>query len=152
MRACVSITQCRLKGITLLTALFSENDEQSTSVQCMSFGYKFGIPHDADLLFDVRCLPNPFYVEELRYKTGLDAPVSDYVMSFEQSEELYKKIEEFIDFTLPLYVAEGKSQLVICIGCTGGKHRSVTIAEKLYKHLKETGKGVSISHRDIEKD
>lgn len=102
-------------------------------------------------MFDVRCLPNPFYIKELKLLTGIDAPVSEYVMSWEQSRTLYGKIEDLIDYLVPLYVNEGKSQLVVAFGCTGGHHRSVTFAEKLYKHLLEKGYNVVVNHRDIAK-
>lgn len=122
-----------------------------TRIQCMSFGFKHGSPRDADLVFDVRCLPNPYYIDELRDKTGKDKAIADYVFEFPQSKELLNKIQEFFDFTIPLYKEEGKSQLIIAIGCTGGKHRSVLFAECLYKYLSQKGYIVGINHRDIEK-
>ena len=118
----------------------------------MSFGYKYGIPADADLVFDVRFLPNPFYIPELKHHTGQDREVSDYVMSFEQSKGLLSKLKELIDYLIPLYISEGKSQLVIAFGCTGGKHRSVTFAEKMYEHILSSHSKVRIAHRDISKD
>lgn len=96
-------------------------------------------------------MPNPFYIEELKHKTGLDKEVSDYVLKWDQTEGLYKKIEEYIDYALPLYVKEGKSQLIIAIGCTGGKHRSVTLAGRMYEHLLELGQPAAVHHRDIRK-
>ena len=132
--------------------IFTDTTKTDTiSVQCMSFGFKHGTPHDADLMFDVRCLPNPFYIDELRELTGLNTEVSSYVLNFNEAQEIYKKIENFVDYTLPLYEQEGKSQLVVAIGCTGGKHRSVTIVEKLFAHLKKQGLNVVCTHRDIEK-
>ena len=120
-------------------------------IHCMSFGFKYGEPTYADLVFDVRCLPNPFYIEELKHKTGLDQPVRDYVLSFSETEQLLEKLKDLIDFLIPLYLNEGKSQLTIAFGCTGGKHRSVTFAELFYHHLLEKGNRVSVNHRDIEK-
>lgn len=131
--------------------LFLENVESGITVSCMSFGFKYGILNDADLVFDVRCLPNPFYIDELRQQTGLDQPVRDYVMSSEESQNLYKKIVDYIDYALPLYQKEGKSQITIGIGCTGGHHRSVTFAIKLYDFLSEQGYITTIHHRDIQK-
>lgn len=134
-----------------LTTLFLGDSRLGFTVTCMSFGFKYGLPMEADLVFDVRCLPNPFYIEELKYKTGLDKEVRDYVLKWEQTNELYNKIEEYIDYALPLYIKEGKSQLIIAFGCTGGKHRSVTLAGKMYEHLLETGQPAAVHHRDIRK-
>lgn len=132
-------------------SIFLENKDDFIHIDVMSFGFKFGTLSDADLVFDVRCLPNPFYVPELKHKTGLQAEVSSYVMKFEESQQLFEKLKDLIDFLIPLYIKEGKSQIVIAFGCTGGKHRSVTFAEKLGKHLMNNGNKVRISHRDIEK-
>lgn len=132
-----------------ISKLFLDNISNSMLITCMSFGFKYGAPADADLIFDVRCLPNPFYLDELKFKTGLDAEVFDYVMKWPQSQELKQKLVELADFLLPLYLREGKSQLTIAFGCTGGKHRSVTFAEILYRHLSEQGKRVGVNHRDI---
>ena len=129
--------------------LFLQYESKSITISCMSFGFKYGILTEADLVFDVRCLINPYYVEELKHKTGLDKEVRDYVMSQEESVILYRKIEELVDYALPLYEKEGKSQLTIGIGCTGGHHRSVTVALLLYNHLIEKGYKTIISHRDI---
>jgi UPF0042 nucleotide-binding protein len=131
------------------------DDEQYNSliVTVMSFGFKHGIPQDADLVFDVRFLPNPFYVEELKPLTGNDPEVADYVLSFAQSGEFRKKLTDLISFLIPYYVEEGKNQLVICFGCTGGKHRSVTMANELYNRLKDSAAyGIRVEHRDIDKD
>lgn len=131
--------------------IFSDSEKKlGFAINIVSFGFKFGIPLDADLVFDVRFLPNPFYIEELRKHTGLESCVSDYVMKFEQSQGFRDKLFDMVDFLLPYYVEEGKSQLVIAIGCTGGKHRSVTLAEEIYKHLKDH-ENIQISHRDIKK-
>ena len=121
-------------------------------VNVQSFGFKYGIVLDGDLVFDVRFLPNPFYKENLKNHTGLESDVQEYVLKFEQTQEFIKKLNDMVDYLLPYYIEEGKSQLVIGIGCTGGKHRSVTIAIKLYEYLKEKGYNAIISHRDIQKD
>ena len=134
-----------------IAGLFLGSGEKTMRIQCMSFGFKYGLPSDADLIFDVRCLPNPFYVPELKTKTGLDEPVSSYVMGFEQSQEFLQKLTDLIDFSLPLYMEEGKSELVIGFGCTGGKHRSVTFAEAMSKHLRERRIHCNTIHRDIQK-
>jgi UPF0042 nucleotide-binding protein len=120
-------------------------------VKVTSFGFKAGISLEADLVFDVRCLPNPFYIPELKHKTGLDSDVRDFVMNSPDSEKLLEKLLDFIDYSLPLYKKEGKSQLIISFGCTGGKHRSVTFAELTAAHLREAGYNVMLSHRDIKK-
>ena len=122
-------------------------------VTVLSFGFKYGIPEDADLVFDVRFLPNPYYDEHLRPLTGQVQAVLDYVMRGTTAEIFLKKLYDMIDFLLPNYINEGKNQLVIAVGCTGGKHRSVTIARALYEHLEAVGEyGIRIDHRDIEKD
>lgn len=132
-------------------SIFLDNPSDSLVVEVMSFGFKYGAVREADLVFDVRCLPNPFYIAELKDHTGMESCVSDYVMKFEQSQQLQKKLEELIDFLLPLYMQEGKSQLVIAFGCTGGKHRSVTFAENMYKYLRDKDIKCRICHRDINK-
>ncbi len=119
-------------------------------VNIISFGFKNGIPGDADLVFDVRFLPNPFYVDELKQLTGLDKPVQDYVMGFKEAEQFLAMLESMLKFLLPNYIKEGKNQLVIAIGCTGGHHRSVTLAERLYERLNRLGNyGVTLTHRDV---
>lgn len=134
-----------------ISGLFLDNASDAMIVSCMSFGFKYGSPQEADLVFDVRCLPNPFYIPELKHKTGLDKEVQDYVMSFPQSQELRDKLFDLIDFLIPHYVTEGKSRLVIAYGCTGGKHRSVTFAELTAAYLKGKGLRVRTLHRDAEK-
>ena len=134
-----------------IAGLFLDKASDGMIVSCMSFGFKYGAPGEADLVFDVRCLPNPFYLPELKEKTGLDKEVRDYVMSFEQSQQLRDKLFDLIDFLIPHYVSEGKSRLVIAFGCTGGKHRSVTFAELTAKHLKENDFKTRILHRDAKK-
>ena len=131
--------------------IFVENAEyNSLMVTVMSFGFKHGIPADADLVFDVRFLPNPFYVEELKRKTGNDREVQEYVMGFEEAGIFLEKLADMVGFLVPNYVKEGKYRLVIGIGCTGGKHRSVTRANELYKRMKDRGKyGITLFHRDV---
>lgn len=119
------------------------------NVTVTSFGFKHGIPLDADLVFDVRCLPNPFYIEQLRHKVGLDAPVRDYVFSFREAEGLLEQIRNFLSYTLPLYAEEGKTGLVIAVGCTGGHHRSVAFAHALAEFCREKGYATRENHRDI---
>ena len=136
-----------------LEKIFVEGREfKSLVVTVLSFGFKYGIPADADLVFDVRFLPNPYYIPELRHHTGCDACVRDYVMQFEQSKILLQKIEDLLDFLIPLYIKEGKSRLVIAFGCTGGKHRSITFTELIGDYLIEKGMHVIKQHRDIGKD
>lgn len=126
----------------------------SLMVTVLSFGFKYGIPSDSDLVFDVRFLPNPYYIEELKPQTGNDAPVQDFVMGFEASQIFLDKLVDMVRFLIPKYIAEGKNQLIIGIGCTGGKHRSVTLANGLYDVLLRDYReyGIKIEHRDIEKD
>lgn len=122
-------------------------------INILSFGFKYGIPADADLVFDVRFLPNPFYIDELKNDTGMDKNVRDYVMSFDEAHVFLSKLQDMILFLIPNYVKEGKNQLVIAVGCTGGKHRSVCLAEELYKGLSKTAEyGIRVEHRDIDKD
>lgn len=137
-----------------LNKIFVENRAfKSLYVTVLSFGFKYGIPNDADLVFDVRFLPNPYYIEELRPLSGNDESVREFVMNNDKAKEFLKKLEDMVSFLIPNYIAEGKHQLVIAIGCTGGKHRSVTLANELYEHLKrEDIYGIKIEHRDIEKD
>ncbi len=137
-----------------LEKIFVQNrDFKSLMVTVLSFGFKYGIPADADLVFDVRFLPNPYYIEGLKHLSGNDAPVSNFVMGFEVAQVFLKKLTDLIEFLLPNYITEGKNQLVIAIGCTGGKHRSVTLANALYHQLEHAGEyGIRIEHRDIEKD
>ena len=121
-------------------------------INIISFGFKYGLPSDCDLVFDVRFLPNPFYVEELRHKTGLEKEIYDYVMQFENSKIFRDKLLDMIGFLVPQYIEEGKGNLVIGVGCTGGKHRSVVMSEILYHDLKEKRHNCVINHRDIYKD
>lgn len=142
----LSATECRIRVISM----FSDTGKSKLHIHCLSFGYKHGVPNDADYIFDVRALPNPFYVPDLKNHTGLEFSVSDYVMRAPQSKEFCKKLFEFVDYSASLFEKEDRTQLIIGIGCTGGHHRSVTVAELLYKHLKDTY-SASVSHRDITK-
>ena len=131
----------------------SDKHFKSLMVTIVSFGFKYGIPEDADLVFDVRFLPNPYYVEGLRTLTGNESGVSDYVMQFEQAGEFLDKLEDMLGFLIPNYISEGKHQLVVGIGCTGGKHRSVTLANRIYNRLSDAAEfGIRLEHRDIDKD
>ena len=135
-----------------LENIFVKNENyKSLMVNISSFGFKHGILQDADLVFDVRFLPNPYYIDELKHKTGNDSEVHDYVMQFDESKMFLEKIKDLLDFLIPNYIKEGKNQLVIGIGCTGGKHRSVTLANEIYNALKDDDReyGVTINHRDI---
>ena len=137
-----------------LEKIFVEGkDFKNLYVTVMSFGFKYGIPQDADIVLDVRFLPNPYYIEDLKEKTGNDPEVQDYVMNNERAELFVKKLEDLVQFLLPNYIWEGKNQLVIAIGCTGGKHRSVTLANRLYEFVSGNEHyGARIEHRDIKKD
>lgn len=118
-------------------------------MKVVSFGFKHGIPADADMVFDVRCFPNPFYIPELKNKTGNDKEVSDYVMSFPSAVGFFEKLSDMVTYLIPMFVEEGRNSLIIAIGCTGGHHRSVTFANKLYQLLTEKGHKAEIIHRDI---
>jgi UPF0042 nucleotide-binding protein len=133
-----------------LDKIFVKNQSyNSLMVNIMSFGFKYGIPQEADLVFDVRFLPNPFYIDELKHKTGLDKEVQDYVMGFKEANTFLDKLVDMLNFLIPNYVNEGKYQLVIAIGCTGGQHRSVTLAGELYNRLKDKGDyGLTLRHRE----
>lgn len=136
-----------------LKMMFTDNKaSNSFLLNITSFGFKYGICVDADLVFDVRFLPNPFYVSELKPLSGLDENVASYVFEFKQTNTFLNKLHDMLEFLIPYYTNEGKSQLIIAIGCTGGRHRSVTIANALYERLKANDHWVSIEHRDITKD
>ncbi len=137
-----------------LEKIFIQNqDYKNLFITILSFGFKYGIPNDSDLVFDVRFLPNPYYVEGLRQKTGNDKEIQDYVMQFEEAHIFLDKLTDMLEFLIPNYITEGKNQLVISIGCTGGKHRSVTLANEIYKRLSGRKEfGLKIEHRDITKD
>ena len=134
--------------------IFVEGKEyKNLYVTILSFGFKYGIPSDADLVFDVRFLPNPYYIEELKEKTGQDKAVQQYVMDNDKAPVFLEKVTDLLEFLLPNYILEGKNQLVIAVGCTGGKHRSVTLANAIYEKMKEREDyGFRIEHRDITKD
>ncbi|MDR2908694.1 MAG: RNase adapter RapZ [Oscillospiraceae bacterium] len=129
--------------------LFLRDIHSAMVVNVNSFGFKRGIPSDSDLLFDVRCLPNPFYEEELKELTGLDEPVREYVLRCRQSVGLLPRLTDLIDYLIPLYIQEGKSQLVVSVGCTGGQHRSVAVSEYLAAHFAAKGISVTVNHRDM---
>jgi UPF0042 nucleotide-binding protein len=153
-RADIIIDTSNLKPQELKNSIvkrFSSQEEQHPAITIVSFGFKYGIPIDADLVFDVRFLPNPYYVDSLRPKTGQDPEVYDYVMKWPTTKQFVEKLVDLIDFLLPQFKKEGKSQIVIGIGCTGGKHRSVAIAEMLFDHMRHE-EGVQVSHRDMKKD
>lgn len=144
----ISPAQLRERVIGLVSM---SGTSQAMPINLITFGFKNGLPPEADLVFDVRCLPNPFYIAELREHTGSEACVREYVMQFPQTLTLLTKLEDLLGFLVPLYMREGKSQLVVAVGCTGGKHRSVTVAEQLVAFLEEKGYLVSITHRDRDK-
>ena len=133
-----------------LLRLFDGKDEKSgLVVSVTSFGFKYGLPMEADLVLDVRFMPNPFYIDELRHQTGLDAPVAEYVFSFPQTGAFMKKLEDLLSFTLPLYAEEGKTSLFIGVGCTGGHHRSVAVTHALAEYIRGLGYQTAENHRDI---
>ena len=143
----ISIAQLKV----MLSDTFCGSVSKVMKIQCKSFGFKYGVDTEADLVFDVRCLPNPFYIEDLKHKTGLEREVQDYVMNSIESKEFLERLISFLDSAVPLYTKEGKSQLTIAIGCTGGKHRSVTFAELICEHLKDNKFNCVTVHRDIQK-
>ncbi len=132
-------------------SMFMEDTTQSITLTFMSFGFKYGIPLEADMILDVRCLPNPFYIPELKPLTGLDKKVREYVMNSDDTREFLRRTLNLLDFSVPLYQKEGKSELVVGVGCTGGKHRSVTLARKLDEHFVQKGYKCIIQHRDVNK-
>lgn len=143
----MSIKQLRERIISM----FLENSSNSIMITFMSFGFKYGIPLESDLIIDVRCLPNPFYIAELKEHTGLEKCIQDYVLDSKETQEFVKRLIDWLDYSLPLYLKEGKSELVVGIGCTGGKHRSVTIAELLDNYFMEKGYKCIVQHRDVKK-
>ena len=143
----ISVKQLREQ----LISMFAEEPDRLMSVRFISFGYKYGVPEEADLMLDVRCLPNPFYVDELRHRTGLDADVRNYVFDSDSTAEVMSKVKSLLDTLLPLYREEGKTQLVVGIGCTGGRHRSVAVAEDLNSYINSLGYRSRVVHRDIGK-
>ena len=132
-----------------LAQILLGDDKEVMNLHVMSFGFKHGIPTDADFVLDVRCLPNPYWIESMRNKTGLDQEVKDYVFSFEEAHEIFERLKNLLDYLNPLYIREGKSQIVIAIGCTGGNHRSVVFAEALKDYFSRKWDNVTVNHRDI---
>ncbi len=132
--------------------LFLKEKNKVLIVEVLSFGFKYGDISRADLIFDVRCLPNPYYVEDLKFKSGKEKEVREYIMSFSETKTLLEKLEDLFKFLLPLYVKEGKSQLTVAFGCTGGAHRSVMFAEHFYKEFLNFGYEVNVNHRDLYKN
>lgn len=141
----------QLRG-ELLRVFDSQGKKGGMSVSLISFGFKYGLPMEADLVLDVRFLPNPYYVEELRHKTGLDPEVVEYLFGFRQTGDYLKKLEELLAFSLPLYAEEGKTVLVIAVGCTGGHHRSVAVTHALAQFIQEEGYQVTENHRDMARE
>lgn len=146
-----NLSSAKLRGE--LAGLFAgEGPDHAMSVNVISFGFKYGLPLDADLVFDVRLLPNPFYIPELKHHSGLEKPVRDFVFSYQQSMDFLAKLEDLLSLSLPYYVEEGKTNLVIAVGCTGGHHRSVAIAVEVAKFVSKLGFSTSIAHRDISRE
>ena len=146
-----NLSSAKLRGE--LAGLFAgEGQDHAMSVNVLSVGFKYGLPMDADLVFDVRLLPNPFYIPELKHHTGLEKPVRDFVFSYQQSKDFLEKLEDLLSLSLPYYVEEGKTNLVIAVGCTGGHHRSVAIAVEVAKFVSKLGFSTSIAHRDISRE
>ena len=144
----LSVACCRDRIISFI----SGDKKPKIGISVMSFGFKYGVPCDSDLLFDVRCFPNPYYIPEMKSKTGLDSEVFDYVMSFDSVTKFAEKLFDVLDYMIPLYIKDGRSHLTISIGCTGGKHRSVTLVEALARHLSENSAcSTTTLHRDIKK-
>lgn len=142
------LSTAQLRG-ELLRLFDTRGVKGGMSVSVISFGYKYGLPMEADLVLDVRFMPNPYYIEELRRRTGMDQRVCDYVFSFRQTQDYMKKLEDLLSFTLPLYAEEGKSMLVIAVGCTGGHHRSVAVTRVLAAYIRTLGYQVTENHRDM---
>lgn len=148
----IDTTDYNLHALKSVIFNFAQNmvDAVSMRIKVMSFGFKHGIPHDTDLVLDVRFLSNPYFIPELKDFTGLDEPVKNYVLSHDTTHTFLAKLKDLIDFLIPLYEKEGKSYLTIAIGCTGGRHRSVVIAESIYNHINKPGRPVDINHRDVD--
>ena len=134
-----------------MVSLYVNRSSDAMALSVTSFGFKYGQPKEADIVFDVRCLPNPFYIPELKNKTGLDKEVVEYIMQFEEAHGLLQRMEDLVGYALPLYVKEGKSQLTIAVGCTGGKHRSIAFAEMLAAFVKKLGYHPVVEHRDVQR-
>ena len=143
------LSTAQLRGELLRNFGSGTAEKEGMSVSVTSFGFKHGLPMEADLVFDVRFMPNPYYIQELREKTGLDREVSDYVFSFQQTHDYMAKLRDLLAFTLPLYAEEGKTELVIAVGCTGGHHRSVAVTHALARDIRDLGYRVRENHRDM---
>jgi len=146
-----NLSAAKLRG-ELATLFAGEKRDHAMSVNVISFGFKYGLPLDADLVFDVRLLPNPFYIPELKRHTGLEKCVKDFVFSYQQTLDFVAKLEELLSLSLPFYVEEGKTNLVLAVGCTGGHHRSVAIAQELAGYIARLGFATAVSHRDISRE
>ncbi len=143
-----ALSTAKLRG-EIINLVAGDMKDRSMSVSVVSFGFKHGLPMDADLVFDVRFLPNPYYIPELKHQTGLDADVRDFVFSYQQTKDFVSKVEELLALSLPAYMEEGKTNLVIAVGCTGGKHRSVAVAKDLGDFITRRGYVTDVSHRDM---
>ena len=142
------LSTAKLRG-EVINLVAGDLRDRAMTVSVVSFGFKYGLPMDADLVFDVRFLPNPYYIEELKHQTGLDEPVREFVFSYQQTKDFVEKLEDLLSFCLPSYVDEGKTNLVIAIGCTGGKHRSVCVAQEVADFAAKRGYTTTVSHRDM---
>lgn len=143
-----NLSTAKLRGV-VINLVAGDLKDRAMSVTVLSFGFKYGLPMEADLVFDVRFLPNPYYIQELRGKTGMDQEVRDFVFSYQQTKDFVSKLEDLLAFLLPSYVDEGKTNLVIAVGCTGGKHRSVSVARELGEFAARRGYAITVSHRDL---
>ncbi len=146
-----NLSTAKLRG-EIVNLFAGEQRDHAMSVNVLSFGFKYGLPMDADLVFDVRMLPNPYYITDLKHRTGLEKPVRDFVFSYQQTLDFMQKLEDMMAFSLPLYVEEGKTNLVIAVGCTGGHHRSVAVARELGEYIARLGFATTIGHRDISRE
>ncbi len=143
-----SLTTGRLRS-ELIRLFEGDTPQRAMVVNILSFGFKYGLPMDADLVFDVRFLPNPYYIADLRPKSGLMPEVRDFVFSYQQTRDYFTKLEDLLAFSLPLYFEEGKTSLVIAVGCTGGRHRSVAVAKELGEYVAKRGYPTVVNHRDV---
>lgn len=149
----INTSNLRAKDLEILICKYLniENDDKKINVHLQSFGYRYGLPIDADLIFDVRFIKNPYYIKDLKEKTGLDKEVQDYIINDEETEVFYEKLLDFVEYLIPSYIKEGKKHLTIAIGCTGGQHRSVTFVEKLSEDIKKMNfSNIYIYHREKE--
>ena len=154
-KATYIIDTSELKKVQLrdkIHRLFGTSEGEQMNINVLSFGFKFGMPLDADMVLDVRFLPNPFYIESMRHKSGAVPEVADYIAKFPVTQEFLKKLDDLLDFLVPQYVKEGKSQFVIAVGCTGGMHRSVFVAKHIFDRLGSRGYPVKLEHRDLMKN